>query len=634
MPSLVTARLLGSPQILIDGAPPPAELMWRKHLALCIVLWMAPERTRSRDQLIGLLWSDKPDGSARHSLNEALRVVRRTVGSETIESVGDYIRWLAPTELDIDDFARFERTTPDAAANLVMGPFCDGLAVADASEFESWLQSERDRWQARSLDALVRAGVEAEGRGDARAACAFAQRAMELDPHSNAATQALMRAHWLTGDRTAALMVGGRFEKRLAEELGSLPDEQTTALIDRVKRSRTPERPAGAANPERQVPLVGRDDSLGRLLAGWRSVDSTPTPRLLTITGAQGTGRSRLLEELTARAVLEGATVASLRAVEADRLNADAAAIGLARHGLGVAPGIAAAPPAALATFLQRIPSWNDHLFAAHSSQPIPVRDAFEAIVHALAAERPLMLAIDDADRLHPEELRWLEAILRDAPGLDLTLVVTATVGAAGDAIDSLIRRAGRESPGVAIRLEPLSAVEMRRLVDVVVESWDDDARDRLARRLLVESAGLPALAIDVLQAVHRGGSFEGAAPWPEPDQTLDATLPGALPEPQAAALRVAFRRLGAEAQRMLVAASLLEEPFTADDAGTIADLGVVAARDAALDALEWDGWIALDGRGYSFPARAKRRLVRNELMTPGLRRRLEEQIRHHLSTS
>lgn len=59
-----------------------------------------------------------------------------------------------------------------------------------------------------------------------------------------------------------------------------------------------------------------------------------------------------------------------------------------------------------------------------------------------------------------------------------------------------------------------------------------------------------------------------------------------------------------------------------------VAELIEASARDAALDALEWDGWIAMDARGYSFPARAKRRLVRSELMTPGLRRRLEARIR------
>ena len=132
MPSLVIARLLGTPQILIDGGQPPADVLWRKHLALCIVLWTAPERTRSRDQLIGLLWGDKSDGAARHSLNEAVRVVRRACGDDTIESSGGYIRWSAPVDLDIDHFAELERTAPEDAARLVTGPFCDGFVTGTA----------------------------------------------------------------------------------------------------------------------------------------------------------------------------------------------------------------------------------------------------------------------------------------------------------------------------------------------------------------------------------------------------------------------------------------------------------------------------------------------------------------------
>jgi hypothetical protein len=50
-------------------------------------------------------------------------------------------------------------------------------------------------------------------------------------------------------------------------------------------------------------------------------------------------------------------------------------------------------------------------------------------------------------------------------------------------------------------------------------------------------------------------------------------------------------------------------------------------AETPSVRALEWERWVAVDGRGYSFPARAKRRLIAGEMMTAGQRRRLQSSI-------
>ena len=76
----------------MDGAPPPAELLWKKNLALLVYLALSPRQTRSREHLIGLLWGDKPESAARHSLNEALRVLRRAVGEGALQTDATTIR--------------------------------------------------------------------------------------------------------------------------------------------------------------------------------------------------------------------------------------------------------------------------------------------------------------------------------------------------------------------------------------------------------------------------------------------------------------------------------------------------------------------------------------------------------------
>jgi DNA-binding SARP family transcriptional activator len=624
MPDVIAARLLGPPEFTIDGAPPPAKLLWRKHVGLCLVLWSAAERRRTRDQLIGLLWADKNERAARHSLNEALRVVRRAVGDDVLDTSAESIRWVGDVDLDIDRFAALESTDPGAACDLIGGPFCDGFVIAGAEDFDQWLEGERTRWRRRTVALLGRTAASAEDRGDLDRAVALAECALGLDPNGELAVQAAMRGYWLRGDRAAALAAGEAYRARLQRDLGVGPDERTTALIARVARERTPLRPPGAATPAQRVPLIAREAELRNLLDGWRTAAG---PALLIINGVGGSGRSRLIEEFALRAVLAGATAITLRAVEVDGADENAVLLGLAASGLHLAPGIAGAPGAALSAFAARLPEWADRFHSLATTDELPLRDAFTAIVRAAAEEQPIVLAIDDADRVHPDELRWFAALIRAMSGLPMTLVLTLDTGAGTAAVDELLRSAGRDITGASVKLEPFELVELEQLVGAVLVEWPPEARARLARRLMAESAGAPAIAVEVLEAVLHGLALDGSARWPEPDRTLDATLPAPLPDCLIAAIRLAFRRLHVDEQAMLSAAALLDEPFSADRLGRVLDIVDVARRDAHLDTLEWERWVVADGRGYSFPARAKRRLIVDEMMTPGQRRRLEARI-------
>ena len=80
MPSLY-CRVLGPVRVTVAGADAPTELLWRKHVALLVYLARSPRKSRTREHLIGLLWSDRDERQARHSLSEALRVLRRALGT-------------------------------------------------------------------------------------------------------------------------------------------------------------------------------------------------------------------------------------------------------------------------------------------------------------------------------------------------------------------------------------------------------------------------------------------------------------------------------------------------------------------------------------------------------------------------
>ncbi|HEX5005068.1 MAG TPA: hypothetical protein VFV65_07115, partial [Gemmatimonadales bacterium] len=153
---VIALRLLGPVEVSVDREGPPPELLWRKNLALLTYLALSPRQGRSREHLTALLWGEKPEPAARHSLNEALRIIRRSAGDQALDTDATTVRLRADAvELDTTVFAAHEHAGEwEAAAALVRGLLLEGLAVPDTSAFEDWLTAERGQWQRRSITAL------------------------------------------------------------------------------------------------------------------------------------------------------------------------------------------------------------------------------------------------------------------------------------------------------------------------------------------------------------------------------------------------------------------------------------------------------------------------------------------------
>src|SRR5262249_59488608 len=141
----VSLHVLGPARISIGGSPAPAELLWRKHLALLVYLARSPRRARTREHLIGLLWSERDEKSARHSLSEALRLYRRILGDERVHADVDQVSLAeGAVSLDCDELAaRAAAGDWGAAAREAGGGILGGLSVPDAHEFATRLARRR-----------------------------------------------------------------------------------------------------------------------------------------------------------------------------------------------------------------------------------------------------------------------------------------------------------------------------------------------------------------------------------------------------------------------------------------------------------------------------------------------------------
>lgn len=624
---MIDCRVLGPVEVTVDGTAAPPELLWRKHLALLVYLARSPKRARTREHLIGLLWPDKSESAARHSLNEALRVLRRIAGDEGLDTAAGQVR-LAPgaARLDVDQLAGWiDAGSWSEAVAIVAGEFLEGFSVPGCDGFEDWLGAERRHWGERGVTALLGHAELLMRHGRAHEALLAARRAEALDSHSDAAARAIMMALAVQGDSVAALAHVERFGQVLAQEIGGAPSAETRALAERIRGGRGPRAYAGVPhNAEaglRRGPLAGRELELRAMLELWEHCRAGEGATAIVLEGEAGTGKTRMLQEFIARAALSGAAVSLVRAVPGDAEVPRSGILGLARGGLLEAPGLSAAPPAALAAFAALLPEWADRFRPA--AGPVPsVGEALGPVLAGALGEGALLLVIDDAQWSDSATLATLVAVLRDLASTPLCLVLALLSEPHREDIDQLRSRLGRELSGGAVRLGPLDSAALRQLAAWALPGYDAVALDRVCRRVASDSAGLPLLAVELLSAVAQGLDLkQGAAAWPEPMHTLTQSLPGDLPDSVVAALRIGFRRLTQEAQQVLAAAAVLDLPVSEARLARVTGLPD-GSVPSALAELEWQGWLEADGRGYGFVANLARRVIARDMITPGQRAR------------
>ncbi len=202
-------------------------------MALLALIASAPGGAITRDRLLGLLWPDRDERTARHLLADSLYVLRRTLGHAAIVATADSVR-LSP-DLVSTDVAEFRRALDDKrwsdAVALYQGDFLDGFYVRNAVDFDQWAGSERARLNAlaaRAASAQVNA-LESEGR--IAEAVVAAERALELAPYDEAIFRDLIRSLILSENRTRAAAAARAFIERLARDLGGSPSAETMRLV-------------------------------------------------------------------------------------------------------------------------------------------------------------------------------------------------------------------------------------------------------------------------------------------------------------------------------------------------------------------------------------------------------------------
>src|SRR4051794_25080306 len=284
--------------------------------------------------------------------------------------------------------------------------------------------------------------------------------------------------------------------------------------------------------------MVNRDEHMRWLAAALRT-STRGGGTVVAVEGAAGTGKTRFVHEARRRAREAGALVLATRALEREREPAGAAIRRLC------APVLWRSAP---------VPVEADAAACSTS-------EAFVELVATLAAEQPLLIALDDAESCDRESLRMLAdlALQLDHVGA-VTLLVARRQGALHPTDPTRLEALVSDPGVVRIRLHALDRAGVAEMIE--------DALGRPAERDLAAivhhlTGGVPALVEQVSLALDAGEPLDHMA--------LPAVAHG---------VRERAAQLEAAADDLVTALAVLGDDATLSRAAMLADIDHATAAE------------------------------------------------------
>lgn len=423
---------LFGPMQLTDPAGRPLRVPPGKLQGLLAYLAYRPGHQVERGELAELLWGERPAGQARHSLSQALTMLRKAVGPIGGPVAGDpEMLALDAARVDVD-VARFrelaEQASEDAlerARRLYDEPLA-GLDVAE-QDFEDWLTATRAELRELAVRVYEDLLAHVLAADDPDRAICVAGELLRIEPACEAGHRALIATYAAQGDSARAIEQYHICHRRLRDELGVTPNPETEELLRSLRawrRNRVSDTNQGSASaPTILLAPVTRGGSVDHALLGGVLGDFAavlkrfrPVQANLGATSNSDDAASRLAELSAERSLDYGLGVSLYRigdktCLEATLVRAaDAAVVWRAAHEFGLGeifdPGVIAAP---VTYHVER--DWVE------SAKAIP-EEEWSAYTHFLRGAEIYFISWDSPDT-SARALRYFERAV--SLGLELT---------------------------------------------------------------------------------------------------------------------------------------------------------------------------------------------------------------------
>ncbi|WP_433303546.1 ATP-binding protein [Actinoplanes sp. CA-030573] len=524
---MLRLRLLGEMTARYGDRP---LAMPSSERARALIGWLALHPgLHPRSTVAARLWPDSPAAGARASLRTAVWAVRQSWGPAAAGLV------TTRQEIGLPAAGVWVDALHDTGAEYD-GELLPGIG-------DDWAEQARRDYHDRLRGWLTRLAERPDGD-----TVRYARRLTRLDPLDESAHRLLLEKLVEAGDAAGATRAAREFTERLRAELGVRPSPPTRAVHARLAGPvAAPERPA----------LFGRAEPVRRLTDLWRAA-AAGAGQVVVLTGEAGIGKTSLLAEAVRRAERAGARTA---------VGAGSDVVGETPYGvwLDLARALvatAARPPASAAwpVELNRLaPQLGARLgrpgdppaVRAPELERLRVFEAMLRLVEWSCADRPALLAMDDAHRADRPSLRLMAHIGRRVGRLPILLVLTRRDQPPRPELDAVLGDlAGRRVPVTELTIGPISDAEVAALAARLVHD------ETSVRQVVAAAEGNPLLAVESARVLSSGG----AGPPPNLRHAIRATA-GLLP-PAAQSLV----RLLATAGRPLSSAEL--DRLGVDDVG------------------------------------------------------------------
>ena len=423
----------------------------RKAAALVKLLALAPGHNLHREQVMEVLWPNSGKKAASNNLRQVLYAARRVLDPAS-DSHKSYLSFedehliLCPEGdlwVDVDAFEEAARTARYARGTAVYQAAIDLYAgdLLPEDRYEEWAEVRCEELRQHYLTLLLELAGLHEGREERDPAIEALRKATSEEPTLEEAHASLMRLHALSGRPEHALAQYERLRNALRSGTGMQPAEATRRLRDEIAAGTLLSTPP--AGPAQSVPsdhakhnltapvssFVGREREMVEIK---RALSMT---RLLTLTGAGGTGKTRLALEVARDLV--GSYPDGVWMVELAPISE---------------PGLVAQEVANVLGVQER-----------------PGEPLVDTLAEALKAKE-MLLILDNCEHLIEGAMRMQEAILASCIRLKVLATSREPLGVSGEVVRgvgplSVPGRRGRQTPAELVGYESVRLFAERALL-------------------------------------------------------------------------------------------------------------------------------------------------------------------------
>jgi DNA-binding SARP family transcriptional activator len=518
-------RILGP--LEVHDADQPLTVGGARQRALLAVLLLHANETLSADRLIDELWGDHPPPTAAKTVQVYISRLRKALGGDGMVATREHGYELRLEE-DQLDASRFERLVAEGRAELAEGraaraastlegalALWRGAPLADLA-FEPSVQREITRLEDLHLGALELLSEAELALGQHAHLVERLERLVVEHPYRERLRAQLMLSLYRCERQAEALQAYRDARSTLASELGIEPGERLREL-ERAILTQDPRLDVAVAAPapvpESVSAFVGRETELAELTAGLDDA-AGGHGRLFLLVGEPGIGKSRLAEELIAEARARGALVLVGRCWEAGGAPAYWPWVQSLRAYVRRAPAEALREqlgPGA-ADLAQLLPELRDVLPEIPVASGIDsdgarfrLFDSLTAFLKQVAADAPLVLALDDLHAADESSLLLLQFVARELAGSRVMIV-----GAYRD-VDPTLSEPLREAVAALLR-EPVTRVlELGGLAEADVARYIElasPAVGSLGPAVFAETEGNPLFVGEIVRLLDKEGQL------------------------------------------------------------------------------------------------------------------------------